>query len=87
MKTKNFQLKNYHFSCIDQHILRKGIISLPFNQQQILIYRFWENLTIEEISRFLDLPWAEVDLNIEKSIRFLKEFCLKQSEFSLSIFA
>ena len=86
MNQNVFGLQNYKFSSIDQHLLRKGVLTLPFHEQQILIYRFWENLSIEEISRFLNLSWGEVDRSLEKSFRFLREFCLKQNEFSLSIF-
>ena len=86
MTNKTSFLKNYKFSTHDQHLLRKAILELPFHEQQILICRFWENLTIEEISKFLNLSWDEVDKSLTRSFRFLREFCMKQSEFSLSMF-
>ena len=49
-----------------------------------MIYRFWENLSIEEISRLMGMKWSEVDQSIEKSYVLLREYCLNDSDFSLS---
>lgn len=60
------------FDCVNMNHLNEGMRKLPFLQKQILIYRFWENLTIEEIGFLLELPWNEVDQHIEESFKFLR---------------
>lgn len=77
-----------HFSCHsftekDQSILREGITQLSFIDRQIIINRFWENFSIEEIAETFLMSWDEVDQSIEESMEKLKAYCLSQREFSL----
>ena len=72
------------FNTTDKNILIRGLDRLSMWEKQVLIYRFWENLSIEEISRLMGLKWSEVDQSIERSYVSLREYCLNDSEFSLS---
>lgn len=76
-------ISDYSFTEKDQAILREGITRLSFIDRQIIINRFWENQTIEEIADTFQMSWDEVDQSIEKSQRILKAYCLTQKEFSL----
>ena len=67
----------------DQAILREGITQLSFIDRQIIINRFWENYSIEEIADTFLMSWDEVDQSIEESMENLKAYCLSQKEFSL----
>jgi DNA-directed RNA polymerase specialized sigma subunit len=71
------------FTNKDKTILRKGLMSLYFWERQILIYRFWENRTIEEIAAFYETSWSDINSNIERLMGVLREFCINDPEFSL----
>lgn len=58
-------------------------MSLYFWERQILIYRFWENRTIEEIASFYETSWSDINSNIERLMGVLREFCINDREFSL----
>jgi DNA-directed RNA polymerase specialized sigma subunit len=78
------KLSSFHsFTEKDQAILREGITLLSFIDRQIIINRFWENQTIEEIAETFLMSWDEVDQSIEESMETLKSYCLSQKEFSL----
>ncbi len=72
-----------NFSTQDTYILREGISRLQFWERQILIYRYWENLTIEEIANLMNMKCSEVDMSLEKSYSILRKFCLNESSFGL----
>lgn len=46
---------------------------LPRKARIAIQLRFWENMTIEEISNFLRLSWDQADQLIENSIKALRE--------------
>ncbi len=71
------------FTKQDKVILRKGLMTLYFWERQILIYRFWENMTIEEIANFYGTTWSDIDSNIERLLKKLRDFCVNDPEFSL----
>lgn len=73
------------FTNDDISILRTGLQLLNLNDRQILIYRFWENMTIEEIAEALDMKWLEVDQAIKRAQEDLKRFCLRHPGFSLTL--
>ena len=74
------------FTSNDVEILRAGLSYLTTCERQILIYRFWEDKTIEEIAMLLEIKWEEVNRNIESALVNLKHFCIGQSDFSLNDF-
>lgn len=67
----------------DKEILKEGLETLPFWERQILIYRFWENLTIEEIAELMEMTWSEVSESLEDSFSILRTFCLSDPRFCL----
>lgn len=77
-------MKTLTFTSADKMILRKGLLSLSLWERQILIYRFWENFTIEEIANFYGTSWSEMNLTIERLQKELRSFCLDHPEFSLT---
>lgn len=74
------------FTSNDVEIVRAGLSDLTTCEQQILIYRFWEDKTIEEIATLLEMKWEEVNRSIETALEYLKDFCIGQSDFSLNDF-
>ena len=56
--------------------VREAIDKLPFKNQEVIYWRYWDVLTIEEISNKLGLKWKETDRLIGESLRMLKEVFL-----------
>jgi DNA-directed RNA polymerase specialized sigma24 family protein len=73
------------FTAKDIEVVRNGLNFLSFLERQIIIYRFWENQTIEEIATALELSWSEIDELINEAIEKLRTFCLEQPNFSIGI--
>jgi DNA-directed RNA polymerase specialized sigma24 family protein len=74
------------FTSNDVEIVRAGLSYLTTCERQILIYRFWEDMTIEEIAGLFEMRWEEVNRNIETALKKLKHFCMNESDFSFSDF-
>lgn len=74
------------FTSNDIEIVRAGLSYLTTCERQILIYRFWEDKTIEEIAGLLEMKWEEVNRSIEKALKTLKQYCIYQSDFSTNEF-
>ena len=74
------------FTSNDIEIVRTGLSYLTTCERQILIYRFWEDKTIEEIATLLEMKWEEVNRSIESALKKLKNFCIGQSDFSSNDF-
>lgn len=72
------------FTSNDIEIVRAGLSYLTTCERQILIYRFWEDMTIEEIAVLLEMKWEEVNKSIERALKNLKQYCICQSDFSFS---
>ena len=68
----------HNFTAKDQAILRDGINKLGIIDRQVMIYRFWENYSIQEIAESFDMTWNEVDQSINASMEKLKKFYLAQ---------
>jgi len=68
----------HNFTAKDQAILRAGINKLGLIDRQVIIYRFWENYSIQEIAESFDMTWNEVDQSINASMEKLKQFYLNQ---------
>lgn len=77
-------ISNYKFTETDQAILREAITHLSFIDRQIIINRFWENFSIQEIADTFEMTWSEVDQSIEESLIKLKDLCLLDEAFSLN---
>lgn len=73
------------FTNTDISILRTGLQLLDLVDRQILIFRFWENMSIEEIAQVLEMKWIEVDVAIKRSQEELRRFCLRHPGFSLTL--
>ena len=73
------------FTAKDIEVVRNGLNFLSFLERQIIIYRFWENQTIEEIATVLELSWSEIDEVINEAIEKLRAFCLEHPNFSIGI--
>jgi len=72
------------FTQKDIEVVRAGLSFLSFCQRETLIYRFWENQSIEEISEHLEMDWDEVDSIIDEALLNLRTFCLEHPDFSLA---
>ena len=65
-------------------VVREGLSFLAYLERQVIIYRFWENMTIEEISQVLGMKWSEIDMAINRALENLRRYCLRHPEFSLN---
>lgn len=74
------------FTSNDVEIVRAGMSYLRACERQILIYRFWEDKTIDEIATTLCMRWDEVNSSIDSSLAKLKHYCIGQSDFSSNDF-
>jgi len=74
------------FTSRDKEIVRVGLNFLTSSERQILIFRFWENMTIAEIAEVLGMKWEEVNKTLEVALESLKTFCLTQMDFSVHLF-
>lgn len=74
------------FTSSDIEIVRAGLSYLTSCERQILIYRFWEDRSIEEIANLLEMKWEEVNRSIERALKNLKQYCICQSDFSINDF-
>lgn len=71
------------FTSQDMEIVRTGLDILSFDERQILICRYWENQTIEEISNLLGLGWSDIDQLMSEALEKLRTYCLQHSQFSI----
>ena len=71
------------FTPQDMEIVRAGLNFLSFVESQVLIYRFWENQTIEEISDQIEMTWDETDYLITEALEKLRAYCLAHSELKI----
>jgi DNA-directed RNA polymerase sigma subunit (sigma70/sigma32) len=71
------------FTSKDIEVVKIGLNFLTFFERHILILRFWENKTIEEISKEMDLEWGEIDQSIEIALDKLRVFCLEHPQFTV----
>lgn len=74
----------HNFTANDQAILRAGVNKLSLIDRQIVIYRFWENYSIQEIAESFEMTWDEVDQSINSSMEKLKQFYLAHKNKSHS---
>ena len=70
------------FSETDYFIVRQAMALLPKRECEIVILRFWENLSVTEISIALGMNWDRTEARLEQALFRLKRICLDQSEFS-----
>lgn len=73
------------FTQEDIEILRAGLNILTLTDRQILVFRFWENMSIEEIGQSLNMKWIDVDKAIKSAQEELKIFCLRHPGFSFTL--
>lgn len=73
------------FTLKDHAVVREAVATLQGIEHSVIILRFWEGNTISEISEILDLSWGEVEKNITQALLKLKEYCVKNQDFSRTI--
>ncbi len=66
----------------DHDFIRKAVIGLPKNEGSVVLLRFWNENSIEEIAGILNLNLKQVELLLHKAILRLKTQCLHHPEFS-----
>lgn len=78
-KTEKFgqRFPNLITSCL----LKQKIFLLPEVEQEIIHLRFWEAMTIEEISRYLGMSWDEVFKILQKALRTLRKELISDPRF------
>jgi DNA-directed RNA polymerase specialized sigma24 family protein len=70
------------FNEFDHFLVQCGIDELPFLERLIIELRFWNNFSIEEISKALRISWDDVEMHLQSAFESLKQFCLKEEDFS-----
>lgn len=72
------------FTNKDHHIVRQALRSLTCNEHSIVMLRFWENCSLAEISKLLDLTWDQVESSLTSALTKLKGLCVRDPDFSKS---
>lgn len=72
------------FTAVDIKILRSALSKLPLCERHMIILRFWENYSIEEIAEEFGMDWNSVDSIIERTLKHLKRICLNDPKFSFN---
>ena len=75
------RLKNI-FSSKDHGILREAVGGLEETERAVVIMRFWENRTLDEIAEVLGITWREVEKFLSRALEKLKASCLLAPGFS-----
>ena len=70
------------FTKMDGWIVKALLKKLPEKQKKAVIFKFWHNLTIEEISKTLGITWGETNLLIENALVKLKKSLELEPAFS-----
>ena len=73
------------FTPKDIEVVKEGMNILSFFERHILINRFWENKTIEEIAEEMELQWDEIDQAITEALSKLRVYCLEHPQFKLGL--
>lgn len=87
-KNVNLEVENQHpvvsnvFTTQDYHVVRRAILKLREDEQSVVILRFWEHRTLEEIGIALDLNWRQVEKLMTSAFSNLKLICLNNETFS-----
>ncbi len=66
----------------DYQCLRRALRALSDREFRIVVMRFWELNTIEEIATALKSSWTEIDRTIEGTLPKLRQICLMNPDFS-----
>ena len=82
-ETRMFKVSNHAFNEQDKNILREGILLLSKMDSEMVVARFWMNLTIEEIALEHSISWSEADKALSEALAKLKRHCLSNHKFSL----
>lgn len=53
-------------------LLKEALAYLSPKQRLIVYMRFWDNLTIQEIARYLGHSWSRTDMMIDEAINHLR---------------
>jgi DNA-directed RNA polymerase sigma subunit (sigma70/sigma32) len=75
------------FTAKDIEVVKTGLNILTYFERHIVIHRFWENKTIEEIAVEMELDWDEVDQAITEALNKLRTFCLEHPQFKAASYA
>lgn len=75
------QLVKEVFSKEEQKVVREAVLRLPIDEKLIVLLRFWENNSIQDIAETLEMPWDEVERSLKKSLKKLKELCTADPNF------
>ena len=73
----------YSFKTHDQIIATSMVRKLTDTQRQIIVMRYWQNKTIDDIAQKLGLSWAKTNMIINLALDNLKKLCTDQPTFGL----
>ena len=62
--------KNFTYGQIEK--LREAMCYLSHKQRSVIYMRFWDNMTINEISRHVGLSWKSTDQLIDSAVNHLR---------------
>lgn len=75
------------FSGKDHEIVRKALAQLEGPEHQVIVMRFWEKNTLDEISEILEISVQEVEKYLVQAMAKLKMICLGNPAFSRALAA
>jgi len=84
MRTGSLRNENM-FSSHDYMIVQKVLLNIPEKHRLLLVLRFWEGLSINDIAEIMFLRVSTVKSILEEAYEKLKLLCLDHPDFSRSI--
>ena len=69
-------------SKFDEIIMRALVRKLPEDIQELIIMRFWDYRTLEDIAETLGMSVREVEKGLDRAMASLRQMCLEQPAFS-----
>lgn len=74
----NYDLNSYTFDSYSDGAIAQCILKLPFDYREILLLRFYMDLTYSEISKFLDITQALARKRVERARNQLERICKEE---------
>ena len=66
-------------SALESEDLKQVVLKLDYSAQRLIYLRFWECMTIEEISKEVRMTWDETDKAIDRALLDLRKNLLREN--------
>ncbi|MBS1983266.1 MAG: hypothetical protein JST16_03765 [Bdellovibrionales bacterium] len=73
------------FTKNDRHIVRRALLRLPLEEQQVVFLRFWEEMSTEEIAIYFGHSYQKIESILARACEKIRTLCLMHPKFSRSM--